>query len=280
MYVRHGIVQRIAGLALFVCHPALAGFKAPPDFAGYSWQTHITEFAGLELVGADVMESVKGRNMLVEYRAPAHYGAFPDTSFRSVSFLFCDLHGGLRFCGVVARLDDHAGNFDRIKASLIERHGEPAIESPRYEISVATPEGAVPTARHPRYERYVWGRKGRNDVVPVYDVAITMTFEPDSGRGEIIYATQELYRLAYHVYAHGDPNYYLYRQLEGGLHRKYAERNICTGSLSCKPTRRPLSEEELASLRTAGERSLLRTGGAPHEGTTPTKAGATRSPPQ
>lgn len=249
MHLRRGIVHRICGLALLVCHPALAGYDAPSGFAGYSWQSAVTEFLGLELVGADIIESVKGRHMLVEYRAPADYGAFPGTWFRSVSFLFCDLHEGPRFCGVVARLDDQAGNFDRIKASLIERHGRPTIESLDYDISVATPEGAVPTARQPRHERYVWGRKGRNDVVPVHAVAITMTFEPESARGEIIYATQDLYRLAYHVYAHGDPNYYLYRQLEGGLHRKYAERHICTGSLSCRPERRPLSDEDLASLQ-------------------------------
>ncbi len=249
MRLRRGVVQRTAGLALLVCHPALAGYKAPPDFGGYSWQTAITEFAALELVGADVIESVKGRHTLVEYSAPPHYGAFPGTSFRSVSFLFCDLQRGLRFCGVVARFDDQAGNLDRIKASLIERHGQPTLESPDYDISVATAEGAVLTARHPRHQRYVWGRKGRNDVVPVHAVAITMTFEPDSGRGEIIYATQDLYRLAYRLHANGDANHYLYRQLQDGLHRRYAEQHACTGSLSCRPERRPLSNEELESLR-------------------------------
>lgn len=218
--------------ALLAADLASAGYTAPRDFAGYRWQSSLAEFEGLELLGADVAELVNGRSVLAEYRAPIEPPEFPAVRFRSVSFLFCDTRREPVFCGVVLRFDDEDGSFERIVVQFTERHGNPVADDSRFPIA-----------------RYVWGGKGRHDVAPLHPVAITLTFEPQTGSGEIIYATQDLYRLAYRIHAYGDPNYYLYRQLEGDSSRRYPNWRVCGGSASCRPERRPLSDEELAELQ-------------------------------
>lgn len=179
---------------------ALAGYTAPREFAGYRWQSRVSEFAGLEFLGADITEFVTGRNVLAEYRAPPDSASFSDAHFRHISFLFCGARAQPGFCGVVLRFDDEHGSFERIVAELTGRHGEPVVDDAGFPVA-----------------RYLWGGKGRHDVAPVYPVAITLTFEPRTGRGEIIYATRGLYRLAYRIHVYAEPDYYLYRLLEGRL---------------------------------------------------------------
>ena len=222
---------------------ALAGYSAPRDFAGYRWQSRLSEFSGLELLGADIAELATGRHVLAQYRAPPGSAEVSGMRPAHISYLFCGTRAAPGFCGVVLRFDDQDGSFERVVADLTERHGEPAVDETQFPVA-----------------RYVWGGKGRNDVAPVHAVAITMTFEPRTGRGEIIYATQELYRLAYRIHAYGEPDYYLYRLLEGRLEGQQEDRpeaavrgrhsnpRVCTGRSSCANERRPLSQEELAEL--------------------------------
>ncbi len=218
--------------ALLAADLAVAGYTAPREFAGYRWRSDLSEFTGLELLGADIAELFNGRNVLAEYRAPAGLVELSGAPFRHVSFLFCGTPQRLGFCGVVLRFDDEHGSFEQIVADLIARHGEPRVDDAPFPIA-----------------RYVWGGKGRHDVAPIHPVAITLTFEPRLGRGEIIYATQDLYRLAYRIHAYGDPNYYLHRRLEGGSWRQSRDRTACTGNAACRAERRPLNEEELAELQ-------------------------------
>lgn len=217
-------------LGFLTASTALAGYSAPRDFAGYRWRSSAAEIAGLELLGADVAELANGRNVLVEYRAPVGGIEFPVVRFRHVSFLFCGARARPGFCGVVLRFDDEQDTFGQIVAELIGRHGEPVEDETGFPVV-----------------RLVWGGKGRNDVAPIHPVAITLTFDPRTGTGEIIYATPELYRLAYRMYAYGDPAYSLYHRLQGGGSRRHSNWRACAAG-ACAVERRPLSEEETAEF--------------------------------
>jgi hypothetical protein len=146
----------------------------------------------------------------------------------------------------------HTTDYERVMNWLIENHGEP--EDYRREGEVFIPELLPERERKKalekkRHRSWSWCRPQREELKPKCDASIVLSFDAETGRGQVLLSTAPVW-----AYAHarqfggseGDP---LYRVLHGGMTQAPVQHQ-CMDSFLCEPPPpQDMPEDMLARFR-------------------------------
>lgn len=192
---------------------------------------------------------------------------------KTISYLFCastvgnylphPLKESLKLCGArvlfhseaaqasATQGEDYVSNYDRILAKLVADYGDPPGYQRRAGISVTTVDETITSPETPRLSpgRYRWCGldDGDRPLVPPCSATVTLSFDPATGYGTVLFATAPVYVFAYARHMTGDENNELYVLLEGPTpEHKFPKLQVqCTGNHICQPSKASMSARQL-----------------------------------
>jgi hypothetical protein len=146
---------------------------------------------------------------------------------------------------------DYVTGARRVLDWLIDNHGVPEKYVNRGSVSVigvdTKPEAVK--ERETRFDNWFWCSPQIDAVAPDCDASIVYTFDSETGRGQVIYLTPEVWTYAHARRYGGAEDDPLYRILHGNI-KPPSVRHICTGSFLCDPPApKPMPEKMLARFR-------------------------------
>jgi hypothetical protein len=148
----------------------------------------------------------------------------------------------------------HMPNYKRVLFALITHYGFPKGYQRKPTIIIEAADGTRIVTKHkPKLLQYLWCGADGDDrsIAPGCEASISYTYDPNSGVGMVLFATERLFAYAEARHAQGDVNNLLYRALhkDGINRREFPHENrggeICA---DCRAT---------ASLLNAKERAMF-----------------------
>lgn len=152
--------------------------------------------------------------------------------------------------------DDYVTNYEHVLRWLIEMHGEPEGYGKRGRVVITTPNERIAEPRKRRFSEWRWcSLRGGRALAPLCSASVVLTFDPESGKGLVLYATRPVWEFAYAQHNGGSDGAPLYKLLHG-LYKYSPPDQACTGSHLCRPSPpKPISERTLARFRIGSNES-------------------------
>ena len=138
----------------------------------------------------------------------------------------------------------------RVLNWLLANYGEPEGFVRKGNVIIGIPEFMPQNAaRKSRHDNWHWCGPKADEVAPSCAASIVYTFDSETGRGQVIMLTPEVWLYAHARRYGGTEDDPLYRVLHGNV-QQAAVKHVCTGTFLCAPPPpKPMSDEIMNRFR-------------------------------
>ncbi len=130
---------------------------------------------------------------------------------------------------------DYLTSASRILDWLIANHGAPKGFERQGRVVVKFGDQSPEARRKARHENWYWCNPKVDEPTPRCSASVVYTFNPETGLGQVLYLTPQVWMYAHARRFGGSEDDPLYRVLHGNVQLAAAQRSGCTGTFLCEP---------------------------------------------